>query len=216
MVNASKYILLLLLSLSGFVGLAHGATMSYYLDTNNIGLDDSEYWGTVTISDGANGNIDFTISLNTYDDDQDDGGFTYLENFGMQDFFFNSNYDLSSENVSINDPYEWNFLSDREYNAGGGYGKFELQYTGTGDTRANPLSFTINGIEGDTIWDYAISNDEGYLFATHIADFYFDGDDGITSGKFSTSISPVPLPATVWLFGSALVGFVGFARRRSV
>ncbi len=30
------------------------------------------------------------------------------------------------------------------------------------------------------------------------------------------TLSPVPLPATIWLFGTALVGFVGFARRRSV
>ena len=27
-------------------------------------------------------------------------------------------------------------------------------------------------------------------------------------------VSPVPLPAAVWLFGSALIGFVGLGRRR--
>lgn len=29
-------------------------------------------------------------------------------------------------------------------------------------------------------------------------------------------ISPIPLPASVWLFGSALIGFIGYSRRRTV
>ena len=32
--------------------------------------------------------------------------------------------------------------------------------------------------------------------------------------QFSISGTPVPAPAAVWLFGSALTGFVGFARRK--
>jgi len=30
------------------------------------------------------------------------------------------------------------------------------------------------------------------------------------------SISPVPLPAAIWLFGPALLGFIGFGRRKQV
>jgi hypothetical protein len=30
------------------------------------------------------------------------------------------------------------------------------------------------------------------------------------------SVSAVPVPAAIWLFGSALVGFVGMSRRTSV
>lgn len=36
------------------------------------------------------------------------------------------------------------------------------------------------------------------------------------SGAFGVSISQVPLPAAVWLFGSALFGLVAVARRRAV
>jgi hypothetical protein len=31
-----------------------------------------------------------------------------------------------------------------------------------------------------------------------------------------TEVSPVPVPAAVWLFGTALIGFVGMSRRRKV
>jgi hypothetical protein len=36
----------------------------------------------------------------------------------------------------------------------------------------------------------------------------------VTSTSFSGSISPVPVPAAVWLFGSGLLGLVGVARRK--
>ncbi|MCP4471143.1 MAG: VPLPA-CTERM sorting domain-containing protein [Gammaproteobacteria bacterium] len=32
----------------------------------------------------------------------------------------------------------------------------------------------------------------------------------------SLSLSPIPVPAAVWLFGTALIGFVGMSRRTSV
>jgi len=32
---------------------------------------------------------------------------------------------------------------------------------------------------------------------------------------FVAELSPVPLPAAVWLFGSAMIGFLGFSRRKS-
>ena len=39
--------------------------------------------------------------------------------------------------------------------------------------------------------------------------------DNLTIGSAST-IPPVPVPAAVWLFGTALVGFIGVSRRRKV
>lgn len=47
-----------------------------------------------------------------------------------------------------------------------------------------------------------------------------DPDVGITSGTgrgdINIDLSPVPVPAALWLFGSALVGFIGFSRRRNI
>ena len=36
----------------------------------------------------------------------------------------------------------------------------------------------------------------------------------VTSTSFSGSIASIPIPATVWLFGSGLLGLVGMARRK--
>jgi hypothetical protein len=40
---------------------------------------------------------------------------------------------------------------------------------------------------------------------------YSDVADALVSG----SVAAVPLPAAIWLFGSALAGFIGFSRRKS-
>ena len=58
----------------------------------------------------------------------------------------------------------------------------------------------LNGTSGE---DFAIGLHVGSLV-------------GGESESFVTTVSPVPLPASVWLFGSALLGFIGFSRRTSV
>jgi len=42
------------------------------------------------------------------------------------------------------------------------------------------------------------------------------GDHDFDDMVVKVEVSPVPLPATVWLFGTALIGFVGMSRRRKV
>ena len=41
-----------------------------------------------------------------------------------------------------------------------------------------------------------------------------DGPDWYSAQTFGPSVSPVPLPATAWLFGSALLGLIGYSRRK--
>ena len=41
-------------------------------------------------------------------------------------------------------------------------------------------------------------------------------NDYVNASTYSISVSPVPVPAAVWLFGTALIGFVGMSRRRKV
>lgn len=45
---------------------------------------------------------------------------------------------------------------------------------------------------------------------------YFVGITGPSKGGYGGSISAVPLPAAAWLFGSALLGFMGWSNRRKV
>jgi hypothetical protein len=42
------------------------------------------------------------------------------------------------------------------------------------------------------------------------------GESQIYADFESTTLNPVPVPAAVWLFGTALVGFIGVSRRRKV
>ena len=49
-----------------------------------------------------------------------------------------------------------------------------------------------------------------------MGDLRLDGWSAISLvGAFNTAVTPVPVPAAVWLFGSGLLGLVGVVRRRS-
>jgi hypothetical protein len=58
---------------------------------------------------------------------------------------------------------------------------------------------------------YAASGPSGYAYTDLIKSY------SIYARELQTpSLSPVPVPAAVWLFGTALIGFVGMSRRRKV
>lgn len=185
---------------------AHAASVSYYLDKSNV-LPDGVNYLQVTISDGAAGNIDFSVEVLT-------AAFTDIgSNFGMQEFYFNYDNALAVDksNVVDIDPSTWGINEVK--NAGGGFGKFEFQAKGDGSNRTELLTFSIAGVIGDTVNSYAIAADwlgggSEEFFAAHVADY-----DGGQSAKFAGS-TVVPVPAAVWLFGSGLLGLVAAGRRR--
>jgi len=43
-----------------------------------------------------------------------------------------------------------------------------------------------------------------------------DGRGSISHVAIYGDVSPIPVPAAFWLFGTALIGFIGYSRRRSV
>ena len=193
-------------------GQASAASVSYYLDQSND-LPDGDNYAQVTISDGVDGNIDFRVEVLSNAFPMPLG-----ENFGMQTFSFN--YDpaldvpdgnISKDSIVNVDPSSWSIKEDK--NAGGGFGKFDFQTMGDGSSRTLVLTFSIAGVDGDTVNSYALGNADGTgeFFAAHIAD-YDDWATDNTSGQFAGS-TPVPVPAAVWLFGSAL-GMLGWVRRR--
>ena len=54
----------------------------------------------------------------------------------------------------------------------------------------------------------------GQLYTIFLGGFR-DGGWGATNQGYALTISQVPVPGAVWLFGSAMVGMVGFGRRKS-
>jgi len=185
---------------------ANAASVTYQLDQSND-LADGPIYATVTIADGVAGNIDFSVEII-------ESAFPApLSNFGMQAFFFNyaASLNVTAANIIDVNPDSWIIREDK--NAGGGFGKFEFEATGSGSTRTSLLTFSIAGVAGDTIADYATgyADDTTEFFAAHIAG-YDDAESGNTSGKFAGS-TVVPIPAAVWLFGSAL-GMLAWVRRK--
>lgn len=95
--------------------------------------------------------------------------------------------------------------------------------TQQGDDGHDPFEITLwtghnmGGILLDTISLLPGQYDFGSSFAP--AGDYSIQITGLTlpdGGSYQIKMSSVPLPAAFWLFGSALVGFVGFGRRKTV
>lgn len=209
--NYKKLVKLTVLPLIFAATQTSAASISYFLDQSND-LPDGINYAQVTISDGTGGNIDFSVDVLESAFSISPGA-----NFGMQSFSFN--YDLSlsvnSANIQDIDPSSWTILQDA--NAGGGFGKFMFELSGDGSSRTSLLSFSISGVNGDTVNDYAIGStlnpSSGEFFAAHIAGF--DTTNGVDSAQFSGSTMVVPVPAALWLFGSGLIGLVAVSRRKA-
>ncbi len=212
MCNIKKTVLAMAALMATVTGSVHASTVSYFLDqTNSAYLADGTNYAKVTISDeGVAGNIDFSVEVN-----ESEFTFTNPDAFGMQSFGFNYNTEkaslasISASNIDNLNPATWTISQDK--GGFGDFGKFEFKLAGKGHQRTSLLTFSITGIDGDSIEDYAIGNmaDPKAYFAAHIAGYEIDGESE-TSAMFGTV---VPVPAAAWLFGSGLIGLVGVARR---
>ena len=110
--------------------------------------------------------------------------------------FIAPEFTLSSPITGINTNSDY-FVS---LDAGGSY-TFDL---GTVFT-AEPSTLTVTLLASDTVFG---NTSESRFFRTPL--------DITRSAEFllTTTASPVPVPAAVWLFGSGLVGLAGIARRK--
>jgi len=186
---------------------ANAASVSYYLDQSNIAsYPDGTNYLQVTISDGAAGAIDFTITTLA----------GLPSTAKMDQFGFNpaSPITLSAANVS-GLPTGWSLLGAGNMD---GFGGFSVRPDTNGAaTRVSTLTFSIVGITGDTINSYAnlstgTAGQGNTFFAAHVAGL--TNDPNVTSGYFGGS-TPVPVPAAAWLLGSGLIGLAGVARRKA-
>jgi len=109
------------------------------------------------------------------------------------------------------------FLNGEQYYIGAG-GIFSNNRAGQDDVLAafDDTLFSFGSLSsGDYTLDLIFASLDVNGASDFYGDFVFGSGDG-TLAESLTNVAPavVPIPAAVWLFGSGLIGLVGFARRK--
>ena len=206
---------------------SQAASVSFYLDQSNKLADGVNYL-QVTIADGTDGAIDFTVTaLQPLLDLAGD-------NFGIQRFAFNIVGGTATERRDVTAlPADWRARNDGRM---AGFGRYDITLNGRGkpDSRQDPLTFSITGVSLDTILSYVDlstgRSPEGYsFFSAHVAGLNFGCDSAepkkassARSNSGSSCISSayfggtqaVPAPPAVWLLGTAVAALAGRRLRR--
>ena len=209
-IGGCKMILLAALVAGGMASEADAASVSYLLDQSNVLPNGVDYL-QVTIDDqGAPGNINFTVTPLS--------SLQAGSHFGIQKFAFNG-AGLSRANILFTGASSSGWSVSKNKNVSE-FGSFGTLLAGKGQHRADPLTFSITGIAGDSIDSYTVLSTGGnsVLLSAHVAGL---GNRHLRSGYFGgstnmvTPSSVVPLPAAASLFGTGLIGLLGVAMRKS-
>lgn len=125
--------------------------------------------------------------------------------------------------------------NDEALSAGNEFGPFAANYTTTFalDSEDEATGGTIEYDSGDKISCpecYLLVKDGSqdpaqYLISLGLWDgmetltlsgFWDPGNGAISNVAIWGNVSPIPVPAAIWLFGTALIGFIGISRRTRV
>lgn len=199
---------------------ARAASISYILDQSNVaGLPDGVKYMQVTIADGADGAVDFTVEpLEALLDRAGD-------QFDIRAFAFNvaDGVAVSSDNITgLPENYDARGTARMD-----GFGRFDIGLFGTGPERFESLKFSIVDVEGDTPFTYVDlstgnAGNGNTAFAARVRDLVEETvcnpDRKCTPHAIPSAFigggDPVPLPATAWLFLTGIAAAVARARRR--
>ena len=185
---------------------AQAATVSYLLEDSNHFTSGAPYV-RVTVGDtGAPGAINFTVTPLAALDPFRSGE----EQYGIHQFGFHGRA-LALANIA-GVPASWEMQPGYALDKFGAF--MNVLHDRTHDFTQNPLVFSIVGIDGDTIADYAPCADKqsSACFAAKVHSVIVPGRPDLDYAYVGGG-SAVPLPAAVWLFGSGLLGLIGVARR---
>lgn len=151
-------------------------------------------WMALTISGGVSAGtvIDagtFTNAGDVYTVSPYSGIFTDVVKFDLASSGLKIRVDGKSEGMAADDLLLTNTADGTDYHLTGNplTGEFE-EYL---DLGAGSYVFTLSG-------------------------FAMNAFDSNVNSDYEISLSAVPLPAAAWLFGSALIGFISFSRRRKI
>ena len=156
---------------------------------------------TYTASGSAgNYTLDFTIEN------------TIAASYNQSLYFFG----VELPDINLGAPNNW-----LDWNNGGTYHVASTPYESTWITgNTNNAIISGDSLSGFTIFSAAIPESVNfYAFAigTSVYDLP-DSFNGLTTNpgfQGTATLSTIPVPAAVWLFGSGLIGLVGFVRRKT-
>ena len=169
---------------------ASQASSVYYLDQSNKLADGINYLQVTISDDRAPGVIDFSVkALQPLLDLAGD-------NFGIDKFAFNIVGGVSAEASDVDLlPAGWRA---RDGGRMDGFGLFDVRLKGRGNARQDPLTFSITGVDLDTIQSYIDLSTgrapQGFsLFAAHVSGLNLgdckggDSEDNGTKGPLGVS-----------------------------
>jgi len=200
---------------------------------NTAAFGTTPTYGSGIINDGVMGVIDFTLangvitSVTSYSQDSylgTAGGTFYLragdvttmggsidQTTGAMSFDPTGRMGLAAGYLTSLGEQEWNRDNTSD---GRGDGLYDQWTTGTSTNRNKGLTAAFT-VTGSALVDDGMGGWTGTLVsAGNIGANWGGFDNQQYSEVFNVSVSAVPVPAAVWLFGSGLLGLVGVARRR--
>lgn len=114
---------------------------------------------------------------------------------------------LGEDNGNLVVTYEWGTATNNSNGAG--------SFSGTAPTCAGSAPLCSFALAGNPGWDSAVLTvtvDGNLEVVSALLTTSEVGSQGVATTNYS--LSPVPLPAAAWLFGSGLIGLAGVVRRR--
>jgi hypothetical protein len=221
--NLYRSLLAVLLFAGMLVVAAPARSATIILDQSNVaGLPDGIDYLQVTIENGADGAIDFTVEalpalLDRAGDQFDIRAFA---------FNFSDSLALGSDNITgLPDNFDARSTSRMD-----GFGRFDMSLFGTGPERTESLKFSVVDVDGDTPEDYILlstgnAGQGNVAFAARVRDLIEETvcnpDRKCTPHAIPSAFigggaggAEVPLPATAWLLVTGFLGVLGRVRRR--
>ncbi len=176
---------------------------TYFLNQSNTLADGVNYAQVDVLESG--GNLNFTVTA------------LAPSNWKFSNFYFNlggSTGDITLTGL----PAGWRPDTNQNVSE---FDVFSDGARGRGNSLQSVFSFTADGVNTLSFANL-LANDEGWIFAAHVqcsgrGGNVCDSVNGESSHHIAgPDISPVPIPGAIWLFGSALMGFVSMNSRKKV
>ena len=176
---------------------------TYFLNQSNELADGVNYAQVDVLETG--GNLNFTVTA------------LAPTNWKFSDFYVNLGGPTGDITLT-GFPSGWD---ERPNHNDSEFGRFSDGVKGTGRTLQSVFSFTADGTNTLSFANL-LENNKGWIFAAHVQCSGRGGNvcssvDGEKSHHIAgTDVSPIPIPGAIWLFGTALVGFISMSNRRKV